>query len=161
MTDAYLGPIFTGTPDQWWEQAEPITEAEAAERVLGTWYILAETRAGEHTGSYRISLPTLASNLPRKDALERRIHLDGANPDDISPNVRALIRVSIERPDWMEADLVIADAELGSSERVPWRQKNAKWMQVFNPTKSAGERRMAELNPIIAAISELNAKETP
>jgi hypothetical protein len=42
-------PTFTGTPDQWWEKAEPLTEAEAAERRVGDWYI-----AQEGTG-YRIS----------------------------------------------------------------------------------------------------------
>lgn len=153
-------PVFHGTPDQWWEQAEPITEEEAAERMLGTWYIVAETRSGDQTGSYHVGLPTHASNIPRRDALARRVAAGDVRLHDIAPHVRALVRSSIERPEWLDADLVIADAAVGSADRVPWRRKNARWLQVFDATRTASERTMVQLNPTLATISELNDKET-
>lgn len=159
MTSQTPQPAFFGTPEQWWEQAEPITEDEAANRHLGTWYISADTNRGEPTGSFRLAQPTLASNATRVDALNRRMYLNETTPDSIAPNVRALLRVPVEREPWMDGDLVVADSAKGSTERVAWRRTKAgQWRQVFEANKSAGERAMAELNPVVATINELTSK---
>lgn len=155
MTNAQLAQPFFGTPDQWWEQAEPITEEEAAERHLGTWYIVAEMRDGAFTGAYRIARPTIASNRTRKEALERRFFPQPPRLDDIAQNVRALIRVPVERSAWMDADLVIANVAVDSTERVPWRRKGDRWVEVFNGSRSVSEQGMQQLNPTPAKISEL------
>ncbi|WP_311245343.1 MULTISPECIES: hypothetical protein [unclassified Microbacterium] len=152
-------PIFHGTPDQWWEQAEVITYAEAADRTLGSWYIMQDTNRGEPTGAFRVAQPSPHSNHTRKDELNRLAHLGQRDPQAVAPHVRALIRVPAARDDWMDADLVIADAAVGSDERVAWRRAKGQWRQVFAGGKSISERRMAELNPIIANISELTSKE--
>ena len=39
--------IYIGTPDDWWEQAEEISTAEAQERTLGDWYITVIRTAGD------------------------------------------------------------------------------------------------------------------
>lgn len=144
---------YLGTPDQWWEQAEPILESEAAERHLGSWYIMRETNRGEPTGSFRVAVPTMQNNASRLDELNRLVHRGEKHRDDLAENVRALIRVPQERPEWMDADLIIADSEVGSSERVAWRHAKGQWRQVFDPKKSAGERRMVDLNPVVADIT--------
>lgn len=154
MADHIEQPLLSGTPDQWWEQAEPVTEEEAADRYLGTWYILAEQRDGILTDSYRISRATKGSNEARKGALARRIDRGEVRAEDTAPFLRALIRVHVEQPAWADADLVMADAEVGSSERTPWRRnRSGRWTQVFGG-KTVSEQTLRELHPVQAAITE-------
>lgn len=145
---------LTGTPNDWWDQAERITEAEAAERVLGTWYITSETRPSG-ASSYRVSTPTLASNEPRKAALRDAIAYGKKRESDMSAKVRVLMRVPIERPAWMDVDFLIADIEIGSTERSLWRKTNAgNWQLVLDGRVRVGEKTMLQLNPAIANITE-------
>lgn len=159
MTDPTDAPIaqsqtFTGTPDDWWREAVPVTEQEAAERLLGSWYIVADTRNGEMTGSYRVSQTTRAANEGRASALRTKLRRVPTAADQTAPFVRRLIFIPITVPDWMNADLVIADSSAGSSERVPWRRVSTKWLQVFDAQRSASDATMADLNPVIASITE-------
>lgn len=154
MVDHVEQHTFTGTPDQWWDQAEPITEEEAADRHLGTWYILAESRDGVPTDSYRISRPTQASNEARKAALRRRIDFGSRRPEDTAKNLRALVRVHVEQPAWIVADLVIANASSDDGTRVPWRRaRSGRWTQVFGGI-TISEQTLRELNPVPASITE-------
>ncbi|MCY1718575.1 hypothetical protein OVA26_16685 [Microbacterium sp. SL62] len=153
MTSPGAQPGLTGTPDQWWENAEPITEEEVADRVLGTWYITAETRNREHTGAFRIALPTAAGNHQRRDQLQRRAYENGFRPTDISPNVRALMRIAVAREPWMDAAFVFA-TDPDTNERVLWRPKNGRWVLVSNASRSCSEAAMADLRPVIAVITE-------
>lgn len=154
MADHIELHTFTGTPDQWWEQAEPITEEEAADRHVGTWYILAESRDGVLTDTYRISRATRASNEARKAALRRDIERGDRRAEDTAKNLRALIRVHVEQPAWTHADIVMADVEASGAERIPWRRNsNGRWTQIFGG-KTVSEQTMALLNPVQASITE-------
>lgn len=154
MADHIELHTFTGTPDQWWEQAEPITEEEAADRHVGTWYILAESRDGVLTDTYRISRATKASSEARKATLRRDIERGERRAEDTARNLRALIRVHIEQPMWATADLVIADVQDHSSERTPWRRNaNGRWTQIFGG-KTVSEQTMSLLHPVQASITE-------
>lgn len=145
---------LTGTPNDWWEHAEQITEAEDAERVLGTWYITNETRPG-NASNYRISTPTLASNEPRKKRLQDAIAFGQLRPTDLSPKVRVLMRVPIVKPAWMEADFLIADLAVGSDERSLWsKTKAGNWQLVLDGRVRVGEKTMLQLHPAIASITE-------
>jgi hypothetical protein len=154
MADHIEDRTFTGTPDEWWEQAEPVTEAEAAEREYGSWYIVAEMRGGTATDTYRISRTTKGSNEQRKNALRLAIARGDVRAEDTSKRVRALIRVHVEPPAWLESDLVMADREPGSSKRTPYRRNTSgRWTQVFGG-KTLSEQSMQELNPAPASITE-------
>jgi hypothetical protein len=154
MTTDSNPPAFTGTPNDWWDQAERITELQAAERELGAWYIAEETRSSG-ASTYRISTPTLASNEPRKAALRQQIDWGAKSESSISTKVRLLMRVPIEMPAWMSADFLIADIEIGSEERNLWRKTNAgNWQLVLDGRVRVGEKTMLQLHPAIASITE-------
>jgi hypothetical protein len=155
MTETNNEPVFTGTPDQWWVAATPITEEEAAERILGDWYIGNETTTSKLYGNYRVSTPTLTSNNARKSALQRRIDNGATQADSIAHTVRKLIHIEIEPPEWLNAGLLIADLEIGSAMRGPWRKTAYKWQLLADARIAVNERTMSQLNPRIAVITEL------
>ncbi len=131
-----------------------VTEEEAADRHIGTWYILAEQRDGVLTDSYRISRPTAGSNEARKAALRRRIDRAEIRAEDTAPFLRVLVRVHVEQPAWIEADLVMADVKIGSTERTPWRRnRSGRWTQVFGGL-TVSEQTLRELHPVPASITE-------
>mgnify|MGYP001165981307 CR=1 FL=1 len=146
-------PVFTGTPEQWWEQAEPVMESEAAERLLGSWYIVAESRKGGHTGSYRVARPTRAGNDQRLASLRHEVARGRKTETQTSDTVRRLIYVPQSEPEWATAQIVIADAREGSDERVAWRKSPKYWLQVFDARASVSDATMARLNPVVATIT--------
>lgn len=151
MSETSTEPTFTGTPDQWWEKAEPITEAEAADRRLGDWYI------GREASSYRVSTSTLSTNESRKIVLRQRIARGETTAESISAKIRKLIHIEVEPPEWLSAELVIADdLELGSTKRVAWRKANYRWQLLSDARVAVNEHSMALLNPKIAVITELS-----
>lgn len=150
-------PVFEGFPDDWWRDATPITELEAADRLVGSWYITNMSPTVEHAKAYRIAVASSASNVPRISKLKSLVASGRVAEADIAPGVRRLIKVDLDRPNWMDHDLVFADAELGSEERVLYRHHKARWQRVFDPRVSISERTMLQLNPAPAAVSELGS----
>jgi hypothetical protein len=148
MTDTNE-PVIAGTPDQWWERAEQITEAEAADRDLGSWYI------GRENSGYRISTSTVSANESRKGVLRTYVDQGSLSADAISPKVRKLIRVDVEPPEWLHAPLLIADLEVGADQRVAWRRTKHRWQLLTDPRIAVNELTMTQLNPRIAEIVEV------
>ena len=129
-----------GTPDDWWEQAEPITHAEAEERTLGDWYITKVATAGDTKPNYRLSTPSRPPSQHKKD---RPRHNNG-----LSDRVRCLIRTHQPLPAWQTAHYVLADLERGSERRVPWaRKKTGRWHCLEDGRRTINDNVMAELHP--------------
>ncbi|ROR76058.1 hypothetical protein SAMN06295974_3794 [Plantibacter flavus] len=153
MTDSTEAPVFVGTPDDWWQQAQTITEAEAAERVIGNWYITNEQRSANQAASYRVSIGNGASNGTRKAALRRAIEQGViASQERISPHVRRLIQAQVETPPWLDADLVVANSHIGSSERLLWRKSTNGWQRVFDGRITVSLHTMLQLEPVAAEV---------
>lgn len=146
-TEASTQPLFRGTPDDWWEQAAPIMESEAANRNLGDWYIIQVRTAGNTKPGYRVSTPSKPYN---SDQL-----LKAMGPHDkVSDRVRLLIRTKAPIPPWMTSEFVLADLEAGSTRRGPWRRKNnGRWQQINDARISVNDHTMSELNPKPATFS--------
>lgn len=135
-------PVFHGTPDDWWENAERISTSEAAERDLGSWYISKYKTAGGPT-AYRIAQPSRVPNLAARRKIEEGYH---ANTE--SEAVRCLIRVTEAIPEWMTATYVLAEKPDGGAEKFPWvRKKNGRWTLIADGSVTLTDRTMAELNP--------------
>jgi hypothetical protein len=149
-------PTFRGTPDDWWRTATHITEAEAADRQLGGWYISADKRGPNQGKSYRVASPTHSSNETRKAALRRQVAAGNLRESDLSPSVRRLIEARVETPAWLSADLVMANREVDSQERVLWRRisDSGRWQMVFDGRVMVAERTMLQLHPAIAQVTE-------
>lgn len=149
-------PTFRGTPDDWWRTATQITEAEAADRQLGGWYISADRRGLNQGKSFRITSPTHASNENRKAAMRRLLARGAVRESDMSPSVRRLIEARVETPAWLSADLVMADRDIESPERVLWRRISdaGRWQMVFDGRVMVVERTMLQLHPAIAQVTE-------
>lgn len=146
-------PVFVGTPHDWWEAATPITQKEAAERVLGDWYIAVDSRASSGE-SYRVTVPTSGSNKPRMEVLKRRIANKELTGEEISTTVRRLIHTEEIPPLWAGAPLVIADDSLHNQQRVVWIKSRDRWRQMADGRISANQKLMAQLNPVPAVITE-------
>lgn len=148
-------PTFVGTPDDWWHQATPITEAEAADRVIGNWYISNEQRSPSQVSAYRVATPNVSSNPTRRAALRRAIERGEIQGEEsISPTVRRLIQTNLVAPDWLESPLLLADHDIDSDERVLWRRTNSGWQMVFDGRVSVTLRKMLQLRPVAATITE-------
>lgn len=142
-------PTFTGTPDDWWEQAEEIMESEASNRELGNWYITQIRTAGDTRPGYRLSTP---SKPPNTDNL-----IKARGPQDtVSLRVRLLVRGVAEVPAWMTSIMVVADTVVGDEiTRLPWmRKKSGRWQSLYDGRLNINDHAMAELNPNPATISE-------
>jgi hypothetical protein len=140
-------PAFTGTPDDWWENAERISHAEAEERNLGDWYIVKMNTAGQTKPNYRLSTP---SKPPNMDKRSKPRYNNGE-----SDRVRCLIRGSEPMPAWMTSPFVMAERPDGGAERVPWVRKNSgRWQLLQDGRVNINDHAMAELNPKPAFIAE-------
>lgn len=146
-TEASIMPIFLGTPDDWWEQATPIMESEAANRNLGDWYITQVRTAGDTKPGYRVSTPSKPFNT---DKLLKAMH----SHDKVSARVRLLIRTQTPIPEWMSSEFVLADLEVGSADRGPWRRLNSgRWQRITDGRISVNDHTMRDLNPKPATFS--------
>ena len=146
-TQASTKPVFRGTPDDWWEQATPIMESEAANRNLGDWYITQVRTAGNTKPGYRVSTPSKPYNT---DQLLKAI----GPHDRVSDRVRLLIRTETPAAPWMTSQFVLADLEEGSADRVPWRRNNAgRWQCITDGRISVNDHTMRDLNPKPATFS--------
>jgi hypothetical protein len=146
-TEATDQPVFRGTPDDWWEQAAPILESEAANRVLGDWYITQVRTAGNTKPGYRLSTPSKPFNL---DQLKKAM----GPHDKVSDRVRVLIRTRTRIPEWMGSEFVLANMEEGSTERAPWRRNNnGRWQRLKAGMISVNDHTMSNLNPKPATFS--------
>lgn len=147
--DQDLLPVFRGTPEDWWDAAEEITESHAAERTYGDWYISKVRGSAGVAPAFRVATPGKPANENRRRQLEARVH------DPISATVRRLIRVEVPVEPWLESEFVMADREEGSGERSPWRRKNSgRWQCLQDLRITVNDRQMAELNPRPATFSE-------
>lgn len=147
MTDQ---PSFTGTPDDWWEQAERITAAEAEERTMGSWYITQVRTAGDTKPGYRLSTPSRPANQDRK-----------ANKSQHeSTRVRRLMSSPV--PAWIGSLMVFADtAGEEAMHRLPWVRKNSgRWQCLADARPTINDHAMAELNPSPAIITEDTGEQT-
>jgi hypothetical protein len=146
-TETSTQPVFLGTPDDWWEQATPIMESEAANRNLGDWYIAQVRTAGDTKPGYRVSTPSKPFN---SDQL-----LKAMGPHDkVSDRVRLLIRMETRIPEWMTSEFVLADMKEGSTDRAPWRRNNnGKWQRLKAGMISVNDHTMSNLNPKPATFS--------
>jgi len=144
-------PTFTGTPDDWWENAEPITHAEAQERNMGDWYIARVTSrtwdGSESRARYTISTP---SKLPNREKADAAYGSQG-----IAERVRRLIHMPEEVPAWKLAEMVTAEVPGKGPERHPWmRNANGRWRLLSDARINVNDASMAELNPRPAVVVE-------
>lgn len=142
-------PVFTGTPDDWWEQAEEIMESEAANRTLGSWYITQIRTAGNTRPGYRLSTPSKPANT------DNLIKARGPH-DSVSLRVRRLITGEADTPSWVTSLMVVADTVVGDeTQRLPWiRKNNGRWQSLYDGRININDHAMAELNPNSATITE-------
>lgn len=140
-------PVFIGTPDDWWEQATQITEAEATNRNLGDWYITQVRTAGDTKPAYRVSTPSKPYN---SDQLLKALRANNG----VSERVRRLIHTETPVAPWMTSQFVLADREQGGTDRVPWRRNNSgKWQCITDGRISINDHMMSDLNPKPATFS--------
>ena len=59
-------------------------------------------------------------------------------------------------PEWLSADLVIADREIGSEQRVAWRKTSYRWQLLDDARIAVTAHAMEKLNPKPAVITELS-----
>lgn len=136
-------PVFRGTPEDWWEAAEEITESHAAERCFGDWYITQVRNSTGATPAFRVATPSRPPNEARRIAL-----INSRPTDEIAPFVRRLIHTETPVAAWMTADYVLADMEEGSIDRSPWRrQNNGRWQRLTDGRISVNDHTMSGLNP--------------
>ncbi|MEO3931371.1 hypothetical protein WMO79_00965 [Micrococcaceae bacterium Sec7.4] len=141
-TEAATVPVFHGTPDDWWEQATQITEAEANNRNLGDWYITQVRTAGDTKPGYRVSTPSKPFN---SDQLLKALRSNNG----VSERVRRLIHQETPAEPWMASEFVMADMEEGSADRGPWRRMNSgRWQRITDARISVNDHTMRELNPV-------------
>lgn len=139
-----------GTPDDWWEAAQPIMESEAAERNLGAWYITKVRTAGDTKPNYRLSTPSKPPNMDKRLKLATSPHFERE-----SIRVRCLIPAAPEaEPAWVTAQYVIADVPDQADRQLWVRRKSGKWGLVLNGNKQVNDHTMAELNPAPARVVE-------
>lgn len=141
-------PVFQGTPEDWWEAAEEITESHAAERTFGDWYITRIHNSAGATPAFRIATPSRPPNEAR------RFSLANNGLDLIASNVRRLIRTETPVAAWMTSEFVLADLDEGSGDRGPWRRmNNGRWQRITDGRITVNDRTMRELNPKPATFS--------
>ena len=145
------GPAFFGTPNDWWDNAENITEWEARNRTFGSWYISIQRTAGASNPMYRIMTP---SRYPDTKQMKRDREVLG---DRMSERVRLLMRTEVEEPAWMTAEIVIADTFVdGTRGRKAWVRRNSgRWVLVSDARLQMNDFQMAERNPQPARITEV------
>lgn len=157
-------PIFKGTPDDWWDQASVITEAEAENRKLGDWYIVKQAHANGSGFSYRMMTPAKPYNA---DQLVKALNAGKGHP---SERVRCLIRTDQQLPAWQTAEFVYADLKKDAyyrgedGEHIGWveestrrlwtRKANGRWNCLHDGRVSVNDQTMATLNPKPAKIIE-------
>lgn len=142
-------PVFTGTPDDWWEAAERITVSEADERNLGDWYIvrIVTRRSGGEEGTVRYNVST--PSKPPKPNGKRW------NWNNESAGVRCLIRGRVAVPEWMTAELVLADDPEFEGVRQAWvRKKSGRWTLLQDNRVAINDHTMSTRNPKPAAVTE-------
>jgi hypothetical protein len=148
-TEASTEPVFSGTPDDWWEAAEEITQSHAAERDFGDWYITKVRNSAGAAPAFRLSTPSKPPNEVRRSNLAKMYPVDA-----ISDTVRRLIRVETPVEAWMTSEYVLADLEEGSADRGPWRRMNSgRWQRITDGRISVNDHTMRELNPKSATFS--------
>lgn len=142
-------PVFHGTPEDWWNQAEEITESHAAEKNLGDWYITWLRGTAGTSPAFRVATPSRPPNEAKRRAMAQKY-----NGDPISKNVRRLIKAPVSTPAWMTSEFVLADVRQGSAERGPWHRKpSGKWQLVTDGRVSVYDQTMTLLNPAPATFS--------
>jgi hypothetical protein len=148
-TDASTEPVFRGTPDEWWEAAEEITQSHAAERDFGDWYITKVRNFAGAAPAFRIATPSKPPNEVRRSNLAKMYPVD-----EISDTVRRLIHVETPVAAWMTSEYVLADLKEGSAERGPWRRMNSgRWQRITDARISVNDHTMSELNPLPATFT--------
>lgn len=146
---AHDAPVFRGTPEDWWNAAEEITESHAAEKNLGDWYISWIRGTNGPTPAFRVATPSRPPNMAKRNTMAR-----AAKGDPISQTMRRLIKASTPTPAWMLSEFVIADVSEGSKERGPWHRKpNGKWQLIRDGRIHVYDVAMAKLNPKPASFS--------
>lgn len=145
-TDQADLPVFRGTPDDWWDQATPITEAEAQNRNSGDWYITRVRTAGETKPGYRLTSPSKRYN---SDQLLKAINANLG----MSERVRRLIHYDTPVEPWIGSDFVMADLTADRPDRGPWRRMtNGRWQRLTGPMITVNDHQMSELNPVPATF---------
>ena len=162
--------VLEGTPNEWWEKAEKLTVAETISRQLGCWYISRKSQS-ETTNSFHIMTPTLAAVETGKKSLARERKKFNAlsergedfkervqDPDNtMSENVRMFIRQELDKPEWAEDNLLLADLPDAEEEgrRELWRRaSNGWWTLVMDARVRVTNERLAYLNPKRISIQE-------
>lgn len=148
-------PSFAGTPDDWWNQAEQVTNAEAAERGLANWYISRH----KSTGGYLLHQAKPSSNRMRKAKFDRDVAAGKVDPYQIDPKIRRLISIPEDRPEWLDAPLVLADSDTDPqhSQRIAFTRKGVYWVRLDDQRIRIPDELMAERNPAPAQITETPA----
>ena len=148
-TDQADMPVFRGTPDEWWETAEEITQSHAAERDFGDWYITKVRNSAGAAPAFRLATPIKPPNEVRRASLAAMYPVD-----PISDTVRRLIRVQTPVAAWVTSEFVLADVENGNTDRVPWRRlSNGRWQRIADARIQINDHSMRELNPVPATFT--------
>lgn len=140
-------PTFKGSPVDWFDNAERITNREANDKQMGVWYIRKVKNAGGTAAgnTYNISTPTY-----QKPPTPQRW-----DDDYESEWVRVLYRTKTQGPAWSSAKFLFAEVPGGGAEKELWiRNKNGRWRMVEDGRVTVSDASMQELNPTIANIVE-------
>lgn len=152
-------PNYTGTPEDWFEQATELTRLQAANRREDCWYISITS------GGYMLHRASEKSNPARLAALDKVIQRRGLDTDafyrEIDPEIRLLVSVNATPPAWIEEELLMADTAPGSNERALWAStpKRLYWRRITDGRLRVTTVEMAELNPSPVIVREVDAPE--
>lgn len=149
-------PDYTGTPDDWFEQATEITLLQAAERIDESWYIL------RSNNGYMLHRASASSNPSRRSVLDKEIEKQGADPQEyyaqIEPDIRLFMSVTATPPPWVNEDVVMARTAPDTQTRVLWSANplNTHWRQVADGRHRVSNVEMAALDPKPVVVREVD-----
>ena len=150
-------PTFTGTPDDWWENAERITIEESMQKQMGNWYItkMKPYSSGWHpspedeakdSGAYRIATPTKPPAVAKIPEHQRQ---------DEAEWCRLLIRGENKMPAWVGAMYVMADVPGSEGQKGAWvRNNSGRWKLISDNRITVNDRTMENLNPVPAIFTQ-------
>lgn len=159
---------LSGTPDEWYENAQVLTPAEDIERSIGSWYITPTSG-----GNFILSRVTEGSRRTRRANLrsaalaaardEARVPTEAQITEQIErildrseePAARLLLDVAEPRPAWMDADIVTAHRSEDDPTRVAWLRRQVSWRLLSNQSFVVSDTTMARLDPRPAEITEV------
>jgi hypothetical protein len=145
-------PTFKGTPRDWFENAERITNYQADNKEMGVWYIRkVRNSAGADAGnSFNVNTPS----TPRQPTVPQY------GSDYECEHTRILYRSKSSGPAWTKAKWILAEIPGGGAEKELWtRNKNGRWRLVEDGRITVTDSKMYDLNPTPAQFSPVEVEK--